>query len=82
MSEVFVSELVVAQRSESYHAELAAAAVEWFGKEVERISVEVSLRRVDGVLRYVVVGRFRAVGMHARPTGLRRVAHWLGLVEH
>lgn len=80
VTETFVAEMVVAGRSSGSVAELAAPAKDWFGGPVRLMSLEVSLHEVDGLVRYVLTGRFEAVST-AKISRLEVVARWLGLVH-
>ena len=82
MNEVFTAELVVADRRDFHQraAELASRAEEWFGGSVEVVSLEVSMRRIDDTLRYVVTGRFCAATADVPRSRLESVAKWLGLI--
>ena len=80
MTETFVAQMVVADRSQYSARELAAAAKDWFGGPVGLLSVEISTHEVDGLVRYVVRGRFEAVTT-VRRGRLETAAKWLGLVR-
>ena len=82
-NEVFVSELVVADRRDAHQrrGELERAAEEWFGRSVRVLVVEVSMRRTGGALQYVMTGRFTPSVSDAPSGRLERAARWLGLVQ-
>lgn len=82
-NQVFVSELVVVDRWDAHERanELARPAEEWFGGSVQLVSLEVSLRRTDDALHYVMTGRFAANAKGAPSGRLERAASWLGLTR-
>ncbi len=81
MNEVFTAELLVADRRDFHQreAELAQRAEEWFGGPVAAVSLEVSMRRIDDTLRYVVTGRFYTATADVPRSRLESAAKWLGL---
>jgi hypothetical protein len=80
VTETFVAEILVDDRNPDFEEQLASSARAWFGGPVRLVAVEVSLSEADGVVRYLVRGRFQAASP-AEPSQLRSVVRWLGLVQ-